>query len=168
MLKKVISGGQTGVDIAGLEAAKEAGFQTGGYMPRGFLTEDGKKPVYAKEFEVMATSSPDYPDRTRLNIRNSDATLQIAANWKSRGEKLTSKIIEELNKKSLQVTVSDPGGEPSEEQAKKVADWINAEGITTLNIAGNSESTCPGIHDWASKLLRIVFRLIREEGNLGV
>jgi hypothetical protein len=33
MLRKVISGGQTGVDLAGLDAAREAGILTGGYCP---------------------------------------------------------------------------------------------------------------------------------------
>ena len=43
MLRKVISGGQTGADRAGLQAAKSSGIKTGGYMPKGFLALDGNK-----------------------------------------------------------------------------------------------------------------------------
>ncbi|HJT77421.1 MAG TPA: putative molybdenum carrier protein, partial [Gemmataceae bacterium] len=38
MLERVISGGQTGADQAGLAAAKACGIPTGGWMPKGFLT----------------------------------------------------------------------------------------------------------------------------------
>lgn len=36
---KIISGGQTGADMGGLEAAREYGFPTGGYAPKGWMTE---------------------------------------------------------------------------------------------------------------------------------
>ena len=41
MLKKIISGGQTGIDKIGLIAAAENGFDTGGTAPSGFITENG-------------------------------------------------------------------------------------------------------------------------------
>jgi len=165
MLKKVISGGQTGVDVAALRAAKASDLETGGYMPRGFKTDEGNRPKYEKDFGMKATSSPDYPDRTRMNIRSADATLQIASNFKSRGEKLTTGIIQELKKETLQVVVN-LDEEPSEAEAKTIADWIREKNIQTLNVAGNSESTSPGIHDWAFKLLSICFRILKEENRI--
>jgi hypothetical protein len=44
MLHKVISGGQTGVDRAGLDAALEAALPVGGWCPKGRLAEDGTVP----------------------------------------------------------------------------------------------------------------------------
>jgi RNA polymerase sigma factor (sigma-70 family) len=41
MVRKVISGGQTGADQAGLFAAEAFGIETGGWMPKGFLTLAG-------------------------------------------------------------------------------------------------------------------------------
>lgn len=49
-LRRVISGGQCGVDVAALRAAKRAGLQTGGTMPRGWRTLDGPRPEYAAEY----------------------------------------------------------------------------------------------------------------------
>jgi hypothetical protein len=41
MITLVISGGQTGADQAGWRAAESCGIPMGGWMPFGFLTEEG-------------------------------------------------------------------------------------------------------------------------------
>ena len=43
-LRKVVSGGQTGADQAGLRAARAAGIETGGWAPKGWETEEGPAP----------------------------------------------------------------------------------------------------------------------------
>lgn len=43
ILKKIISGFQSGSDIGGIKAGKTFGLETGGWMPKGFLTENGLK-----------------------------------------------------------------------------------------------------------------------------
>jgi len=45
MLKKVISGGQTGVDRAALDAAMKLGIEVGGWCPKGRRALDGLIPV---------------------------------------------------------------------------------------------------------------------------
>jgi Circularly permutated YpsA SLOG family len=42
MIRKIISGGQTGADRAGLDFAIEAGLEHGGYIPSGILS---RKPI---------------------------------------------------------------------------------------------------------------------------
>jgi hypothetical protein len=42
MLRKIISGGQTGADRAGLDFAIETGLKHGGYVPRGQKAENGR------------------------------------------------------------------------------------------------------------------------------
>ena len=50
MLEKIISGGQSGADRAGWRAAKAFGVSSGGWMPRGILTDDGPHPEFADQF----------------------------------------------------------------------------------------------------------------------
>src|SRR5262249_29141313 len=73
-LEKIISGGQTGVDQGALCAARKAGFPTGGWAPKGWLTERGPAPWLA-ELGLLQHASPSYPLRTRANVAASDATL---------------------------------------------------------------------------------------------
>jgi hypothetical protein len=80
MIERVVSGGQTGVDQAGLRAARAAGIPTGGAAPKGWLTEsvDGRRNVPApwlSEYDLVECPEPGYPARTRANVRDSDATL---------------------------------------------------------------------------------------------
>lgn len=41
MIKKIISGGQTGADQAALDVAIKLGIPHGGWIPKGRKTEDG-------------------------------------------------------------------------------------------------------------------------------
>ena len=64
-LKMVVSGGQTGVDRAALDAAMSLGLTVGGYCPRGRKAEDGKIP---ERYPLTETTSSDY--RVRLQGKN--------------------------------------------------------------------------------------------------
>ena len=75
MLKKIISGGQTGVDRAALDAAVRLGIPHGGWLPQGRLTEDGCLPGHYN-LEEMPTDS--YRKRTEKNVMASDGTLIIS------------------------------------------------------------------------------------------
>jgi hypothetical protein len=59
MLECVISGFQTGADIAGIFAARDHGIPAGGAVPRGFLTEDGPRPDYAELYGATVPCSHD-------------------------------------------------------------------------------------------------------------
>ena len=70
MLGKVISGGQTGVDRAGLDAAMAAGIPVGGYCPKGRRAEDGR---ILERYPLTELKLEDYRERTAMNIMESDA-----------------------------------------------------------------------------------------------
>ena len=44
MVERIISGGRTGADQAGLAVAKRLNIAIGGCMPKGWLTEAGPRP----------------------------------------------------------------------------------------------------------------------------
>jgi hypothetical protein len=72
MLKKIISGGQTGADVAGLYVAIKHGIHHGGAIPKGRLTEDG---MLSEKYNLEEMTSKSYPKRTEKNVVDSDGTV---------------------------------------------------------------------------------------------
>lgn len=154
MLKTVISGGQSGADIAGLEVAKKFGLETGGLMPFGYKTQDGPKTEYREMYGVEMHQSSSYVPRTRANVKDSDGTLRLAFDFESRGEVCTKKAIDDYKKHFMDVVL----GENAKFCIKVVAKWIEDNNIEVLNIAGNAESTFAGTHDATTNFLTELFR----------
>ena len=145
---KVISGGQTGADIAGLMAAKKCGLDTGGFCASGFMTENGAKPEYAKMYNLI-DKHYDYHKRTVENVKLSDFTLIFADDANSPGTKLT---ITSCNSNNKPYIIN-----PS---SMDIVTLIQSGGIEILNIAGNRESVSPGITARVEKILIDAFRRV--------
>ena len=140
---KVISGGQTGADQAGLAAAHDCLIETGGWMPAGFLTSAGLRPSFAKKYGMKDTKFRGYRDRTRKNVEESDGTIWFG-NPDSPGGKLTINTAKELGKPVLEVKFD----KSTLKVGEKIARWLLLENIQTVNIAGNREDTNPGIYQF--------------------
>lgn len=100
---KVISGMQNGVDQAALYAAETVGIATGGHAPKGYRTLDGNMPELGKRFGLAEDVHREYPPRTELNVMNADMTVQIAYDFDSPGERLTSRYVNMHSKPSFHV-----------------------------------------------------------------
>lgn len=154
MLKKIISGGQTGADIAGIATAKIFGLETGGWMPKGFRTQNGPRPEFAELYGIQEHSSPNYPPRTYANVKDSDGTLRLAHNLESSGERLTLKAINQYRKPHRDIDLKNPLS------VSEIVTWLQEKDIVVLNIAGNSEKTAPGITLEVADYLRQLFKLL--------
>ncbi len=143
---KIISGGQTGVDRAALDVAIELGVEHGGFCPKGRKAEDGK---IDEKYKLKETKSDRYYIRTLRNIKNSDVTIVIFKAQLGRGTAVTEKYCKSLNKKYLMI---DSQARLSS-NVSKFRSFILKNKPETINIAGNRESTSPGIYDYTKKLL---------------
>lgn len=148
ILQRVISGGQTGVDQAALRAARACGITTGGFAPRGWKTLAGPAP-WLRDFGLLTHGS--YRDRTYENVRSADTTLRIAANFDSLGEICTANAIRQYGRSYLDVALQ------SVIEPREVAGFIYRTQTRILNVAGNSETTMPGIGPWAEAYLCQIF-----------
>ena len=155
MLRKVISGGQTGVDIAALRAAKACGLETGGWVPKGCRTLDGPNYDLVKVYGCVEDSSSQYPPRTRRNVSDSDGTLRLARNFSSPGELCTLKALHDLHKPFCDVQVNKDM--LYETLPSDIVSWLLDSKIEVLNVAGNSEKTCRGIELVAREFLISLF-----------
>ncbi|CAA9372807.1 hypothetical protein AVDCRST_MAG94-4295 [uncultured Leptolyngbya sp.] len=155
MIEKLISGGQTGADRAGLEAAKALGIPTGGIAPKSFRIclpdgTDGTDSTLA-EFGLTEHHSREYPPRTKLNATNSDGTVWFGYEHSSGGI-LTIKSAAKAGKP----TKINPT--PSE-----LRSWLKEHNIKVLNVAGNRASDLnPTISE---DTYNVLIEALKEEGD---
>jgi hypothetical protein len=154
MLDRIVSGGQTGADQAGWRAAKALGIASGGWMPRGFRTEAGPRPEFAEMYGAVEMPTADYAERTRRNVADSTATVWFG-DPDSPGGRTTLRACARIGQPTY--LVIERLTWPSD-----VAAWIEAEEVRVLNIAGNRESSSPGIGERAYRFLVSVFGKLAE------
>ncbi|TWT76486.1 putative molybdenum carrier [Planctomycetes bacterium CA13] len=151
---KLVSGGQTGVDRAGLDAAIALGIEHGGWCPSGRLAEDGTVP---SRYELTETASRDYPVRTEWNVRDSDATLILYEKKLSGGTLLTQRLCRRLDKECMLARLD-------RDDVDLTRHWLASLRPAVLNIAGPRQSTAPGIDKRSFEFLMKVFA-IRSTGQ---
>ena len=88
-LTKIVSGAQTGVDRAALDAAIFLNIPHGGWCPRGRRAEDGAIPAV---YQLKETTERNYAVRTEKNVVDSDGTLILFLKQISGGTELTEKL----------------------------------------------------------------------------
>ncbi len=147
-IEKIVSGGQTGVDRAALDAAMALGLPVGGWCPKGRRAEDG---VIDLRYPLIETPDEQYAQRTVWNVRDSDGTLVLLFDKPSPGTNVT---IEEANALGKALLLVDLTTNPEE---MEVLGWLEANGILVLNVAGPRESEAPGIYEAARAFLDDVF-----------
>ena len=157
-LKRIVSGGQSGVDRAALDVAMESGIPCGGWCPNGRRAEDGR---IDDRYPLEETPSEGYEQRTMWNVRDADATLIIALRSPLTGGTLYT------------VQLADALGTPRhivllDEHASVTiaADWLRRHTIGTLNVAGPRESGAPGIYLRARAFLTNLVRFLREDTRI--
>ena len=167
-LRRIVSGGQTGVDIAALDSAREMGlYQWGGWCPRGRLYEDGEIPdTYFESDKVNCglreAESSRYGQRTALNVRDSDATLILKSGNITPGTKLTIKI---CRNKTKYYVICNPG---RTYHVPRAAKFIVEQNVGVLNIAGPRESSRPGIYKQSKLFITDVLHYVFQFQQFGI
>jgi len=136
-LAKIISGGQTGVDRGALDAALEAGFPCGGWLPEGRLAEDG--PLHER-YPLQELAGAGYEERTLQNVLDSDGTAILYSGTLEGGTRQTMVYCVEYGKpfEMVDATRADPRN-----AAAKLAAFIERHRIAVLNVAGPRASKWP-------------------------
>lgn len=147
MLKKIISGGQTGADVAGLDVAIKHGIPHGGAIPKGRLTENG---VFSEKYNLEEMTRTSYPKRTEKNVVDSDGSAIFTSGKLTGGSLLTQKKAIQHDKPVIYL---DMNKVTVEKVADLLKDFIQKNRIEILNIAGSRGSKGPEIYTKTSLVL---------------
>jgi hypothetical protein len=155
VIERIVSGGQTGADRGGLDAARELGIPFGGWAPKDWRAEDGAIPeVYRASMQL--TQSLGYTLRTMMNVNDSDGTLivTLCGGDLTGGSLTTWRLCDRLGRPRLHLMLS----EPLPQLSGVLVDWLGRHRIRVLNVAGPRESKEPGIQEAARRVLAHILR----------
>lgn len=146
---KIISGGQSGVDRAALDAALSLGVPAGGFCPAGRVAENGIIPPH---YPVEELPGGGYVERTARNVSDADGTAIFHPGSLRGGTMATADFCAEMNKPHLLIAV----GETSpQEAARRLEEFVLKNQIAILNVAGPRLSQWPQGYDFAHTILTI-------------
>lgn len=167
---RVVSGGQTGADRGGIDAALYCNVPHSGWCPRGRKAEDGRIP---DRYQLQETHSSDYLVRTEANVRDSDATVVFTWGRVSGGSLRTLEFAHAHEKPWIQVDLNSTSREKA---VKLITDWLEGRGDydhdeyqaqppanCVLNVAGSRESNADGIQDLVAAVMIDVLRVVNPE-----
>jgi hypothetical protein len=146
---KIISGGQTGVDRAALDAAISHGIDCGGWCPEGRTAEDG---TISLHYPVIELPGSGYSERTLRNVSDSDGTLIIYFDYPTGGTEQTLLFCIEAHKPYLLIDANELSPKRA---ALKTEDFVHKFAIQTLNVAGPRASGNPDAYNYALKVVSI-------------
>ncbi len=156
MIKKIITGGQTGADQAGLDVAIKHGIPHGGWIPKGRLTEDGP---LGEEYKLQEMETDSFPKRTEQNVLEADGTLVVTNGRLAGGSALTVRMAVKHNKPWLHVEIRKMSMIYA---VRLVQAWLIDNGVSVLNIAGPRASHDPEIYAVVKSLMeRLLGRSVK-------
>jgi len=152
LIKKLISGGQTGADRAGLDVAIRWAFPHGGWCPKGRKAEDG---IIGGHYQLLETPSASYLQRTEWNVRDSDATVIFTISGElSGGSKRTAEFAEKHRKPWIHLAQRSSS---YEDPALILQRFVVENGVQVLNLAGSRGSKEPDVWKFAYGTLQNAF-----------
>ncbi|MBU8850164.1 MAG: putative molybdenum carrier protein [Desulfobacterales bacterium] len=154
MLKKIISGGQTGADRAALDVAIKFNIEHGGWLPKGRKTEKGPLPV---KYQLNEMDTADYKARTKQNIVESHGTVIISRGRLTGGSKLTRSFAEFIGRPNCYIDLLNT---EEFEASIILKSFILENKIQILNVAGPRLSHNPGIYMDVKTVLEAMLYLL--------
>jgi hypothetical protein len=162
MLKKIISGGQTGADRAALDVAIKLGIHHGGWGPKGRIAEDGPIP---DKYQLQEMPTESYEARTEQNVIDSDGTLIISHGPLTGRSVYTRKMATKHGRPWLQI---DPYPAAVSETSLMVTNWIYDNKIGILNVTGPRATKDPIIYSYVSVILEKALLIFKDRPELFV
>lgn len=154
IFERIVSGGQTGADRAGLDWAVANGVPHEGWCPAGRRAEDGE---IDGGYALRETAASGYLVRTEWNVRDSDGTaiFSLAARLGG-GSMRTLEFAQRLGKPVIHLSRATCG--PIEQAAEELVAWAGRHQVRVLNVAGPRRSGEPEVGDYVREVLDAVWR----------
>lgn len=154
MLKKIISGGQPGVEIAALDAAVKLNIPHGGWGFKRRKTENG---VLPEQYNVKAIGKPSYSERLEKNIIDAEGTVILTHGLLKIGSRIIKNLADKHKKPCLHV---DLGEYPLNRAISLIRKWMINNEIGKIYFTGSKPSGAARIN---AEVIQIIEGICRAE-----
>ena len=142
------------MDRAALDVALKHGIDAGGWCPTGRLDEFGRIPDC---YPVKELESGGFTERTLQNVKDSDGTVIIHTGKLSGGTEQTARFCVEQQRP---LKLIDSSNVSTEKAAQLIADFVRANTIDVLNVAGPRQSEWAKGYDYTTSMLEAFVKSI--------
>lgn len=154
MIRKVISGGQAGVERAALDAALKFMIDCGGWIPDWRAREDD---VLLKTYRMAVLEGANYVQATERNVAEGEGVMVVTRGEIAGSAALHLRLAERLKRPSLVLDVERIG---AFDAARRAESWIRENAIQILTVTGSAPGGDPDIHDTASGIFDVLYQLL--------
>jgi hypothetical protein len=154
MIHKLISSGQTGVELAALDVAIKLGIHHGGWVARGRRNAQGR---LSQVYNLREVDSLGFKTAMEQNVVEADGTLLI-----TRGKKnvRTQYAVEMSLKHQRQLLHADLSQNSPFEAASLISSWGSLQQISTAFVTGTQADSDSKIYAQTLKILETAFYLV--------
>lgn len=153
MIRKLISSGQTGVELAALDVAIKLGIDHGGWVARGKRNAQG---ILSDVYNLNEVSVLGFKTAMEQNVISADGTLLVTRGKKSRR---TQYAVEMSLKHQRQLLHVDLSQNSSFEAASLISSWNSLQHIKIAFVTGPQADNDPNIYEQLLKILETAFYL---------
>lgn len=154
MIRKIISGGQTGAEQAALDVAIKLGIEHGGWVSSRHIAEDE---TLLDKYQLQEMEQTNYARVTEQNVLDADATLILFQNQITGGCAISRRLAEKHKRLLLAIDLNTMA---AFQAAQKVEPWITAHNIKILNVTGPKTGEGPDIYQLTLEILETALQLV--------
>ncbi len=153
LIRKILSGGQSGVEAGAMDLALKMGLECGGWMPRGYRFTGEPPPV---DYRLKETASSDFKEAVECNARDSNGTLLLTRGKKSARTKYAIQMALKHQKQLLHLDLAEY---PIFEAGSMISTWISMQFIKVVYVTGSSQDEDEDIYRMTQKALETALYL---------
>jgi len=154
MIRKVISGGQEGVERAALDMARKFMMDYGGWITTWRAREDD---VLVKTYRMVVLNDANYVQATEQNVLNADGVLILSRGEVTGNAALHTRLAERYDRPSM---ILDLDRCAAFDAVRKAESWIREYNIQILTVTGSKSGGDGNIYEVASGIFEALYQLM--------
>ena len=153
MFRKIVSGGDKGVELAAMDLALRLGIDCGGWTPK---KNSPGQDQFNRKYHLRPTPGVGYQHAVEMNMADADGMLLITRGEKNQKAQHAVRMALKLHKQLLHVDLK----QYSEfEAASLVSSWMQIQSLNALYITGATDEQDKSIYFHTQKILETAFYL---------